>query len=233
LALPHGSHLEKLENLESMRRYAAKHAESWYKYVNETRGRRLVNGNLFLVTGWEKAESWGMAFFQDAPGFQLGFRPTADAANRYKYRWHGTHCRRKHADPPPVDGTPLNQTTFLHAFAISVREGMWGKLFGAAICQPVDSSTFRETSGHGFVPYGSQGSSFGLSFFFGSGALTRGGKQYSGEVPAPGDGLLYDASPIPNVRKGNIHLYRIDLFQVHSPIANNPRAHPPRGISYL
>ncbi|KAJ7811094.1 hypothetical protein B0H14DRAFT_3150921 [Mycena olivaceomarginata] len=202
LALPHGSPLEKLENLGSMRRYAAKHAESWYKYVNETRGRGLVNGNLFLVTGWEKAESWGMAFFQDVPSFQLGFRPTADAANRYRYRWHGTHCRRKHADSPG-DGTPLNQTTFIHAFAISVCEGIWGKLFGSEVCQPVDS-TFQERSGRGFVPYGSQGSSlFGLSFFFGS-STYGGGRQYSGRAPAPGGGdvipgMVADASPIPKI----------------------------------
>ncbi|KAJ7922292.1 hypothetical protein B0H13DRAFT_1477925, partial [Mycena leptocephala] len=63
LALPHGAHLEKLENLVSMRQYAAKHAESWYKYVNETRGRGLVNGSLYLITGCEKAKSWGMASF--------------------------------------------------------------------------------------------------------------------------------------------------------------------------
>ncbi|KAJ7309190.1 hypothetical protein DFH08DRAFT_647633, partial [Mycena albidolilacea] len=63
LALPHGAHLQKLENLASMRRYAAKHAESWYKYVRETRGRELGNGSLFLITGCEKAQSWGMASF--------------------------------------------------------------------------------------------------------------------------------------------------------------------------
>ncbi|KAJ7476161.1 hypothetical protein FB451DRAFT_1007054, partial [Mycena latifolia] len=67
LALPHGSRLLKLENLESMRRYAAKNAESWYKYINapEGLGRRLVNGFLYLITGWEKSESWGMATFQN------------------------------------------------------------------------------------------------------------------------------------------------------------------------
>ncbi|KAJ6560135.1 hypothetical protein B0H19DRAFT_945502, partial [Mycena capillaripes] len=59
LALPHGAHLEKLQNLASMRRYAAKNAESWYnKYVNEIRGRGLVNGSLSLITGCEKAKSW-------------------------------------------------------------------------------------------------------------------------------------------------------------------------------
>ncbi|KAJ7471383.1 hypothetical protein B0H11DRAFT_1685337, partial [Mycena galericulata] len=63
LALPTGSRLEKLENLENMRRYAAKNAESWYKHVNGARGRGLANGSLYLVSGCEKSRSWGMAAF--------------------------------------------------------------------------------------------------------------------------------------------------------------------------
>ncbi|KAJ7822560.1 hypothetical protein B0H14DRAFT_1318695 [Mycena olivaceomarginata] len=97
LALPHGAHLEKLRSIASMRRYAAKHAESWYKYVNETRERELVNGSLYLITGCEKAQSWGMAIFHDVSfqnGFQLSFRPTADADNGYRYR-----CGRHSSQP--------------------------------------------------------------------------------------------------------------------------------------
>ncbi|KAJ7759344.1 hypothetical protein DFH07DRAFT_715414, partial [Mycena maculata] len=76
LAIPLGSHLEKLEHLESMRRYAIKNAESWYKYVNGARGRELTNGSLYLITGCEKSRSWGIAAFQDlttGTGFQLSF----------------------------------------------------------------------------------------------------------------------------------------------------------------
>ncbi|KAJ7813828.1 hypothetical protein B0H13DRAFT_1740923 [Mycena leptocephala] len=81
LALPHGAHLEKLENLETLRKYVAKHAKSWYKYIRYTRGRvGLENGSLYLVTGWEKAPSWGMASFHSAgEEFQLTFKPTAMA----------------------------------------------------------------------------------------------------------------------------------------------------------
>ncbi|KAJ7757754.1 hypothetical protein DFH07DRAFT_699793, partial [Mycena maculata] len=63
LALPHGAHLEKLENLGKMQEYAAKNAESWYRYINDVRGRGLTNGALYLVTGCEKSPSWGMASF--------------------------------------------------------------------------------------------------------------------------------------------------------------------------
>ncbi|KAF7336937.1 Calcineurin responsive transcriptional factor [Mycena venus] len=201
LALPHGAHLEKLENLENIRQYAAKHAESWYKYVNETRGRGLANGSLYLVTGWEKAKSWDMASFRDVPlqsDFQLSFRPTADADNGHRYRWHAPYCRRKHADLQPADGGPFNQTTFIHAFAISVCEGIWGRVFGAKICQPVDSATFGK-SGTDFVPYGSgsQASSFMWSFF--GGGTSSGGKQCAGATLVLGKGMVSDAFPIPKI----------------------------------
>ncbi|KAF7336844.1 Pleiotropic drug resistance ABC transporter protein [Mycena venus] len=198
LALPHGSHLQKLRNLETVQRYAAKHAESWYKYANETRGRGLVNGSLYLVTGCEKARSWGMASFREVSlekELQLSFRPTTDADNGYRYRWRGTHCRHKHADSPSVDGAPLNQTTFIHAFAISLSEGIWGMRFGdVKICQLTDSP-FPDKSGRSFIPYGSQGSSFAWSLFFGG--TTGGGKQCTGQ--APGNGIISNASPIPQV----------------------------------
>ncbi|KAF8176650.1 hypothetical protein K438DRAFT_72601 [Mycena galopus ATCC 62051] len=199
LALPYGAHLKKLRNLESMRRYAAKHAESWYKYVNGERGRGLVNGSLYLVTGCEKAQSWGMASFQDISiqtEFQLSFRPTTDADSGYRYRWQGTRSHRKQADSPP-DGAPLNQTTFIHAFAISVCERIWEKLFGVEVCQPVDSSTFPDKSGRNFVPFGSQGSSFGWSFFLGS-SRYNGGKQSADQASAL-DGMVNDAFPVPQM----------------------------------
>ncbi|KAK6984226.1 hypothetical protein R3P38DRAFT_2576213 [Favolaschia claudopus] len=198
LTLPHGAHLEKLENLESMRRYAAKNAESWYKYVNETRGRGLSNGSLYLVTGWEKAESWGMATFQDVPvqkEFQLSFRPTVDAEHGYRYRWQGAHSHRKYADPR---AEYLNQTMFIHAFAISVCSGIWGKLFGTETCQLVNSSTFADAAGRTFIPYGSSSAYSGSSVwsFFGGG-YSNGGRQSTAQASFPRDGMVSTAFPVP------------------------------------
>jgi hypothetical protein len=198
LALPHGGYLQNLGKLAFMRQYAAKNAKSWYKYLNETRGCELVNGSLFLITGCEKARSWGMATFHHVSPqneFQLSFSPTTDAEDGFKYRWQGAYCRCKHADPP-LDDSPLNQTIFIHAFTISLPETIWETLFGdVAIRQLVDSPAPMDKSGRGFVPYGSQGSLSTSFFSFFGGNAPTGGRQCAGQ-----DGIILDASPIPKVR---------------------------------
>ncbi|KAJ7762054.1 hypothetical protein DFH07DRAFT_739914, partial [Mycena maculata] len=199
LALPHGGRLEKLGNLGTMRKYAAENAESWYKYVNGTRGRELPNGSLYLVTGWEKAKSWGMASFRDVvipqnEFWRLCFIPITDADTDYKYRWQAGPARYKYADPPPVDGTPLNQTTFIHAFTISLCEGIWGKLFGDVEVSELTDSTLSK-SGQGFVPYSSQSSSWSWSLSLFGGSSNSGVKHCTGQDPV----ILSDVSPIPKV----------------------------------
>lgn len=182
LALPHGSHLEKLENVEDARRYASQHAESWYRYINGTRGRGLVNGSLYLITGCEKSKSGGMATFQNVePGnqFRLSFKPTAGADTNYKYRFNrGTPALTKNFSVSTQDGCLPNHTTFLHGFTISIGAGIWGRLFGtASICRIGDSQPGKSHSN--FIPFGSEGSSFPWSFNF-FGGSTTGGKKYAG-----------------------------------------------------
>jgi hypothetical protein len=139
-----------------------------------------------------------MASFHDVSlpnEFQLSFRPTTDAEAGSKYRWQGTHFHHKHADLPPVDGTPLNQTTFIHAFAISLGEGILGNLLGdVEISQLADSPPTAGQSGRGFVPFGSQSSSFSWSFSIFGGGDQSGGRQCTE------NGIISDAAPIPKVR---------------------------------
>ncbi|KAJ7745681.1 hypothetical protein B0H16DRAFT_970495 [Mycena metata] len=182
LALPHGAQLQKLEDVEHVRQYAACNAESWYKYINETRGRALTNGSLYLITGCEKSRSGGMASFQNlTPGadFQLSFRPTTGADSSYKYRFtRGTPAHTKHFDGSGQnDQRPLNQTTFLHGFSISLGEGIWGRLFGVKVREITDSQ--MEGSQSDFVPFGSQGSLFSWLFNFFNGGGGVGGKRYT------------------------------------------------------
>ncbi|KAJ7158481.1 hypothetical protein C8R46DRAFT_392884 [Mycena filopes] len=182
LALPHGARLEKLEDVEHVRQYAACHAESWYKYINGTRGRALTNGSLYLITGCEKSASGGIASFQNvAPGaeFQLSFRPTAHADDDYRYRFvRGTPARTKHFDVSArSDEGTLNQTTFLHGFSISLGEGIWGRLFGVKVREIADSE--MQDARSDFVPFGLQGSLSSWSFNFFGGGSGAGGEKYT------------------------------------------------------
>ncbi|KAJ6552770.1 hypothetical protein B0H19DRAFT_949488 [Mycena capillaripes] len=199
LALPHGAYLKKLDNLETLRAYVATHAENWYKYVNGARGRGLANGSLYLITGCEKAKSWGMAAFHSARNeFQLAFQPMPSANSSFQYRWSGMGGRNpaqtKSYDPTPITG-PLDQTTFIHGLSISLGTGVWGKLFGTVkICDIVES---RLGTSDGNFTSPTPGSSFiSWSFGFSGGGSANGGNQHSEQN---GHVVLSDLSPISKV----------------------------------
>ncbi|KAJ7649653.1 hypothetical protein FB45DRAFT_1075196, partial [Roridomyces roridus] len=203
LTIPFGSRVEKLANLETMRRYAREHAESWYKYANGVRGRRLTNGSLYLVTGWEKAPVWGRASFQELTArsaFRLAFEPSPTPApgpsasmdDRYnfKYRWTAAGpARTKSYGSVPGDA-PLNQTVFIHGFSISLGASIWSKFFkDVEISQIVDSRLGR--SNKDWVPYGPQGFGFSWIFGFSGGSGSAGGKQHTTQRDG-GDGEAVD-----------------------------------------
>ncbi|KAJ7067230.1 hypothetical protein C8F01DRAFT_663039 [Mycena amicta] len=203
LALPYGSQLEKLQNIEAMRRYAAQNAESWYRYVNERRGRRLVNGGLYLITGCEKSYCGGMATFQNvAPGrdFDISLAPLANSDGSIKYRFlRGDPARTRAFSTPRPAGNhtdPANHTVFLHGFTISLGEGILGRLRGSVgFSQIGDHDNMDQKSPDGYIPFGSQGSF--LSFSFASGLFTGGGPSDGMQASALGarDVHVSDLSP--------------------------------------
>ncbi|KAJ7743772.1 hypothetical protein B0H16DRAFT_997199 [Mycena metata] len=199
LALPHGSYLKKLKNLELVREYVATHAESWYKHINGARGRGLQNGSLYLVTGCEKAYSWGMAsFYSTNNEFQLEFRATPRADSSIRYQWGGIHgCRdpsqHKSYDPSPKRNIPLNQTTFIHGLSISLGIGIWGKLFGKVGIREIVESRLGSANGNGNMSLapGSSLFSWALGLPWGGGSI--GGKSCAGEN---GNVVLSDFPPV-------------------------------------
>ncbi|KAJ6460793.1 hypothetical protein C8R47DRAFT_116854 [Mycena vitilis] len=186
LALPDGAHLQKLQNLENIRAYAANHADSWYKHINGPRwGRGLENGDLYLITGCEKARSWGMASFRAArQEFQLCFKPTRTTHSIY--RWSGVPgqinpSRRKSHDPPSIN-EPTNQTMFLHGLSISLGTGLWRRLFGTVTVETSSLAEFQmkrnTTSGSHWEA--SQGSWLSLSWNALGGSAAA-GKSHAGD----------------------------------------------------
>ncbi|KAF7306458.1 Pleiotropic drug resistance ABC transporter protein [Mycena indigotica] len=186
IALPYGSRLEKLVNLEALRQFAARNAESWYRYINQVRGRRLVNGGLYVVTGCERARSGGMATFRNvSPGraFKILFTPRvsqgADGQSSYRFsRDNPAHTRTFESSASSENSKP-NNTVFLRGFTISLRKGVRRmfseRLDNSQIDDDLDGSS-DGTRGID-VPFGSRNSF--LSLRFRSNKRSHGGKQAS------------------------------------------------------
>ncbi|KAJ7821922.1 hypothetical protein B0H14DRAFT_3146523 [Mycena olivaceomarginata] len=150
LALPQGSHLQKLRNLESVRTYAATHAESWFRYVNGPRGRGL-DGSFVPET------------------FQLTFMLYSGASG---YRWRGNLAQRKYHDPSPMQEPYWNQTAFIHGLSISLGTGVWARMFETVQIREIANTESRLGGGGSNSSSLSHGSSLLsriLGFFGGGG----------------------------------------------------------------
>ncbi|KAF8189098.1 hypothetical protein K438DRAFT_1832929 [Mycena galopus ATCC 62051] len=198
LALPYGAHVQKLRNVETIRTYAADHAASWYKYINGPRGRGLANGELYLVTGWEKARSWGMAsYYGNNTEFGIAFKP-AVRGGAHQYRWSGTGTKnpsqKKSYDRPQANYQPLNHTTFIHGLSISIGTGLWSRLSGTVGVETSSLADFqsRSSATGGSHVGGSQGSSFLWSRIFLGGGGAAGRKHVAGQHD---EIVLSDVSP--------------------------------------
>ncbi|KAK6974352.1 hypothetical protein R3P38DRAFT_2584302 [Favolaschia claudopus] len=185
LALPHGAHLEKLRNVENIRLYAMKYGASWYEYVNGPQlGRGIENGELYVVTGCEKARSWGIASYHASrEDFRLHFQRGTGAASN-PFRWSGASGQKnpsqtKRYNPPPDDHQPLNHTTFVHGLSVSIGKGIWNRLFGTV---SVECSSFAQYINSKGPSSSSSPSSTGSSFFgnfFGGGATSSQGRKHA------------------------------------------------------
>ncbi|KAJ7067268.1 hypothetical protein C8F01DRAFT_1120809 [Mycena amicta] len=205
LALPYGAHAEKHANTDVLRRYAAKHAQSWYAFANGQRGRGLRNGSLCLVYGCEKTPSWGMAQFRHTAAnesFPLGFVPTAEDPTNiagYKYRWQrGTPARGKEFNP---ESEVLNQTTFIHTLTISLGQSLRQYLFGPK----VDVFDFLDFQGSGpsqgaaFNGTGSQSFLSRFSGFLPGNTPTRGRQASRGAPDSDSNVEVTDATSLPDI----------------------------------
>ncbi|KAF9254829.1 hypothetical protein L218DRAFT_885447, partial [Marasmius fiardii PR-910] len=56
--VPNGADSVDCQSLAVFRKYAERHAASWYRFVNETLEMEVENGALYLVTGLDKTDCW-------------------------------------------------------------------------------------------------------------------------------------------------------------------------------
>jgi hypothetical protein len=140
LTMPLGAHAEDIVNVWRFRQYLAANVVSWYRYVNDIRGREARNGDVRLVVGCDKASSWGMATFANssAQDFQLKFKPTGEDSSRQTYVWEHSGMVETKAGPDPAETEDLksrgdsgasalykNQCLFLRTMNATVRDDVW------------------------------------------------------------------------------------------------------------
>jgi len=89
--MPDGATTEDLMNHELVQKYIAKNAQSKYTYIREERGRKVKNGDIRLVIGFDKVASWGIATFASSVEEQvrLEFKTNdSDQAASRAYSWN-------------------------------------------------------------------------------------------------------------------------------------------------
>ncbi|KAJ6451933.1 hypothetical protein C8R45DRAFT_848119, partial [Mycena sanguinolenta] len=164
LALPYGEMLKRLRNVQPVQEYARMHAESWYAYMKSTTGL-ANNSSLYLITGCEKATSWGLGSYHSIGDeqFQATFKSIESNDASLKYRWTSPSwcpARHKQYNQASPNNETSNQTVFIHGFSMSIRERTSGRLsiattVDADLRDIVQSQLEKSTANSDVQPHGS------------------------------------------------------------------------------
>ncbi|KAF4612514.1 hypothetical protein D9613_012769 [Agrocybe pediades] len=136
LTLPHGANSEDVVNTIRLRSYISRHIESWYRYIIGVRGCEVRNGDVRVVIGCDKTDSWGMAaFVRSAETVRLRFQPIGQGET-YRWEYSGSFDTRTGPDLDILrrlqrtgDGTPIcNQCVFARTLNANLRKDIWERI---------------------------------------------------------------------------------------------------------
>lgn len=170
LALPAGASRQDIRNKSKFRKYAEKHAHSWYQFANGPLGREAVNGSLCLVTGCDKSKTWAAGAYSSASesndfSFKFNIAKVGELGVAFNYSWDTDSSTTIRTGPELSRAeealAPRNQCNFMRGFRVSVRDGPMAALMGPAKLVSIEnskpSSPNRGGKG-GYVPYGDNSS---------------------------------------------------------------------------
>ncbi|KAL1714623.1 hypothetical protein EV715DRAFT_209295 [Schizophyllum commune] len=150
LALPRGAVRQDAQNHTKFEQQICRHGLTWYKYAKEGCGVKFDNGELYLITGVDKAPVWGTLAFLDMQGthtvsFNLDATPQMTAGLYYDYRWQKLSKQTARRGPEPEaalyrpDRTLVaNQCVFLRGFRIMIRDEIWTRLLSGTTVKVMD-----------------------------------------------------------------------------------------------
>ncbi|KAJ6614622.1 hypothetical protein B0H10DRAFT_2221186 [Mycena sp. CBHHK59/15] len=144
LLLPDGASRWDLRPLQIFRDYALKHTQSWYAFLNGPLGRMVGNGDLYLVTGFDKSSSWSVAALDNHSedctiSLKLKAAQVGSAGASCAWEWESASSFTD-SGPRLVPGDeprPENQTVFVRGFKVAIRSNPLTK--GAKALSIVDS----------------------------------------------------------------------------------------------
>jgi hypothetical protein len=114
----------------TMLHYAQHHVPSWYQHVNGTLGVKARNGDLYLVTGTDKASNWCLASYSSGSGESniLKFSSTDidDTSATGQFLWESSGPIEARTCPVPGEG---NQCAFVRGFKLALNETLYQKCF--------------------------------------------------------------------------------------------------------
>ncbi|KAK7040130.1 SCF ubiquitin ligase complex subunit cdc4 [Paramarasmius palmivorus] len=125
------------------RTYAEENACNWYRFVNGTLGREAENGSLYLVTGFDKADAWETALFDNSSSTQscsLIFTTNGLVDGRMRLSQASIHQTSVTSRCSAGDAKH-NQTLFMRGFRVSTRQGPSAWLLGGTRVASTSSSS--------------------------------------------------------------------------------------------
>ncbi|KAJ3973393.1 hypothetical protein EV361DRAFT_900389 [Lentinula raphanica] len=131
LILPEGgksvNHLQR----EKFEDYAAECATSWYTHVGGALGRKINNGSLYLITGFDKARAWGVASFSNATpeNISLEFVPrSSKGKTRYpEYYFRTSNSAVSSSGADDIYGQQSG-CVFLRGLKIAIRQSWFREM---------------------------------------------------------------------------------------------------------
>ncbi|KAI4526672.1 hypothetical protein K525DRAFT_249528 [Schizophyllum commune Loenen D] len=137
LALPQGGSRRNAQNLKAFRTQIERHSQEWYAYARDELGWVFENNSLYLVTGVDKAPTWGALAFhraQKAKKLLMKFTAIAKATAGLNYEYEWQHLPGQTVRQGPDDGSIIrgdnglpveNQCVFVRGYRIRMCREKW------------------------------------------------------------------------------------------------------------
>lgn len=135
LIMPDGAKTQNLLNTWQVRQTIIRDARVWYQYAKYTRGRDVRDGDIRVVIGFDKVNSWGIATSTCNTGQTASFMLKHDSTHVYRWDCIGgsgrVGPRKDEIDDLRVaenDVIPQNQCVFVRTLNFTVSGKIWDDL---------------------------------------------------------------------------------------------------------